>query len=71
MEMKRILLLFLVIVFSLSLFLVGGPVYADSTVTVDGGVSSDTDDDVSSISFEHTTGSGINRLMLVGVLFQR
>jgi hypothetical protein len=36
-------------------------------VTVDGAVSSGTDDGVSSISFAHTTGSGENRLLLVGV----
>ncbi len=36
-------------------------------VAVDGAVSSNTADDVSSISFAHTTGTGADRLMLVGV----
>ena len=37
------------------------------TVVVDGDVSTGTADDVSTISFTHTTGTGDNRLMLVGV----
>jgi hypothetical protein len=37
------------------------------TVTLDGIVSSSTADDVSSVNFYHTTGSGPDRLMLVGV----
>ena len=36
-------------------------------VIVDGAVSSDTADDVSSITIGHTTGTGADRLMLVGV----
>ena len=36
-------------------------------VTLDGAVSSATGDDVSSLSFAHTTGTGTNRLLLVGV----
>ncbi len=36
-------------------------------VILDGAVSSGTADDVSSISITHTSGTGINRLMLVGV----
>jgi len=38
-----------------------------SPLTLDGAVSSGTADDVSSISITHTTGTGTNRLMLVGV----
>jgi uncharacterized repeat protein (TIGR02543 family) len=37
------------------------------TVTVDGAASSSTADDVSSINISHTTGTGADRLMLVGV----
>jgi hypothetical protein len=36
-------------------------------VTLDGAASSNTADDVSSIDISHTTGTGVNRLMLVGV----
>ncbi|MDI9549151.1 MAG: metallophosphoesterase, partial [Chloroflexota bacterium] len=36
-------------------------------VTLDGAASSDTADDVSEVSFAHTTGTGDNRLTLVGV----
>jgi hypothetical protein len=36
-------------------------------VTLDGAVSSNTADDVSSIDISHTTGTGTDRLMLVGV----
>jgi uncharacterized repeat protein (TIGR02543 family) len=36
-------------------------------ITLDGAVSSNTADDVSSITINHTTGTGTNRLMLVGV----
>ncbi|MGD9109716.1 MAG: hypothetical protein PVG93_02135, partial [Phycisphaerales bacterium] len=36
-------------------------------ITLDGSVSSNTADDVSSINITHTTGTGTNRLMLVGV----
>jgi len=38
-----------------------------TTIALDGDVSSGTADGVSSISFSHTTGTGMNRLMLVGV----
>jgi uncharacterized repeat protein (TIGR02543 family) len=38
-----------------------------SSIIVDGAVSSTTADDVSSVTFSHTTGSGTNRLLLVGV----
>jgi phosphodiesterase/alkaline phosphatase D-like protein len=38
-----------------------------TNVTLDGTVSSNTADDVSSISIPHTTGTGTNRLMLVGI----
>ncbi len=38
-----------------------------NTVTVDGAASSTSADDVSSISVPHTTGTGANPLMLVGV----
>jgi hypothetical protein len=42
--------------------------FAESTfVTLDGAVSSGTADDVSSIDVAHTTGTGPNRLILVGV----
>ncbi len=34
---------------------------------MDGAVTSTTADDVSFVSFSHTTGSGTNRLMLVGI----
>ncbi len=40
---------------------------ASSGVSLDGAASSGTADDVSSISFSHTTGTGTDRLMLVGV----
>ncbi len=40
---------------------------ASGIVSLDGAVSSGTADDVSSISIPHTTGTGSNRLMLVGV----
>ena len=36
-------------------------------VTLDGAVSSETADGVATISIDHTTGTGTNRLMLVGV----
>ncbi len=44
-----------------------GIVYADGSVTLDGDVHSNAADDVSSINISHTTGTGANRLMLVGV----
>ncbi|MCB2202437.1 InlB B-repeat-containing protein [bacterium] len=46
-------------------FVVAEPFTA--TVAVDGDVSSGTGNTDSSLSFEHTTGTGSNRLMLVGV----
>ncbi len=39
----------------------------EGAVKLDGAVSSNSADDVSSISIPHTTGTGTNRLMLVGV----
>jgi hypothetical protein len=42
--------------------------FVPGTVTLDGSISSNTADaNNSSISFSHTTGTGVNRLMLVGV----
>jgi uncharacterized repeat protein (TIGR02543 family) len=41
--------------------------YVPSPVVLDGAVSSGTADGVSSINIAHTTGTGANRLMLVGV----
>ena len=40
---------------------------AVDAVTLDGAVSSGTADGVSTITISHTTGTGVNRLMLVGV----
>jgi phosphodiesterase/alkaline phosphatase D-like protein len=39
----------------------------EGTVIVDGSVSESTADDVAGISFSHTTGTGQNRLLVVGV----
>ena len=41
--------------------------HVPGTIALDGSVSSNTADDVNSISFPHTTGTGTNRLTLVGV----
>jgi uncharacterized repeat protein (TIGR02543 family) len=45
----------------------GSPAAPDDAITLDGAVSSATADDVSSIAFSHTTGTGTDRLTLVGV----
>jgi hypothetical protein len=65
--MKRFLTLFLVVIFLAAMIPMGGIVFANGSVTLDGTVSSDTDDDTSTFSMSHTTGTGANRLMLVGV----
>ena len=68
MKISRISILFLVIVFLSSFLPVSGAVYAAAgVVTVDGAVSSGTLASGSSITVSHTTGTGTNRLMLVGV----
>ena len=41
------------------------------TVTVDGAATCNTVNNATSISFAHTTGTGDNRFMLVGVFMER
>ncbi|MCG6915786.1 hypothetical protein LJE86_17925, partial [bacterium BMS3Abin03] len=60
--MKKLFLLLLIFMLSTGVSIYG-------QVTLDGSVSSNTADDVDNISFSHTTGTGTNRLMLVGVSF--
>ena len=67
MKVPRILFLLftIILMIGLSLQLAAGD--ACAAVTLDGVANSNADDDVSSLSISHTTGTGEERLMLVGV----
>ena len=58
--MKKFFLLSFILILAIS-------VSISAQVTLDGTVSSNSDNNVSSVGISHTTGTGTNRLMLVGI----
>ncbi len=67
MKAPRFLTVLFVAAFGIGLSLHLTEISAGAAVTLDGAASSSTADDVSVINIAHTTGTGIDRLMLVGV----